>query len=324
VLRGNTWASHGKEVAAATPYLPGSFDHPLRNPVEKISSSYKAWEFLLYLFGLGPGLFYNILPTKYWTNFCKLVFGVQIVNQYKIKAADLQKAYVKLLEFACKFELLYYQRRTDCLHFMHPSIHGVAHLAPEVPRLGPAICSSQWTMECTIKSLGQEIHQPSNPFANLLQRGLQQCQINTLKAMIPDLDSSPPEIPQGAQDLGDGFVLLRAKNRTSRNMQTCECNALRTYLNTHEIPIENSEDWSPTITHWARLRLPNGQVTRSAWKEKLKPINKVRMARNIKVGERSSIFHLASKSDHPNFSFIQKENYNSQKSITTSLSFLGE
>ncbi|KAG2106524.1 hypothetical protein BD769DRAFT_1336785, partial [Suillus cothurnatus] len=34
---------------------------------------------------------------------------------------------------------------------------------------------------------------------------------------------------------------------------------------------------------WARLRLPNGQVSRCAWKETLKPADKVRMARNVKV-----------------------------------------
>jgi hypothetical protein len=69
ILQGDTWEKHGKQVAAATPYLPGSFDRPPRNPAEKISSGYKLWEFLLYIFGLGPALFYNILPEKYWLNF---------------------------------------------------------------------------------------------------------------------------------------------------------------------------------------------------------------------------------------------------------------
>ena len=38
-------------------YLPGSFDCPPHNPAEKISSGYKVWKFLLYLYGLGPGVF---------------------------------------------------------------------------------------------------------------------------------------------------------------------------------------------------------------------------------------------------------------------------
>jgi hypothetical protein len=118
VLCSTTWAMHGRQVASATPYLSGSFDWPPRNPAEKISSGYKAWEFLLYLFGLGPGVFYNVLPEKYWRKFCKLVFSAQIVNQYNIKATDLQKVHEALHEFTCEFELLYYQCQMDRLHFI--------------------------------------------------------------------------------------------------------------------------------------------------------------------------------------------------------------
>jgi hypothetical protein len=316
-LNGPVWVKHGQEVVSATPYLPGSFDRPPRNPAEKISSGYKAWEFLLYLFGLGPGLFYNVLPEKYWRNFCKLVYGVRIVNQHKIKATDLQKAHIALLEFASGFEELYYQRRTEHLHFIRQSIHGVAHLTSEVMRLGPATCSSQWTMERTIGNLGQEIRQPSNPFKNLSQRALQRCQINALKAMIPDLETSPPDVPRGAKELGDGYVLLRARDRTSRAISDCERQALVTYLNdNHSVTV--GDDWSPLIVRWARLRLPNGQVARSAWKEKLKPLEKVRMARNIKVFINIyplELFHTYISTTK--FSFIQDRSFNSQKFITT-------
>jgi hypothetical protein len=41
--------------------------------------------------------------------------------------------------------------------------------------------------------------------------------------------------------------------------------------------------WLPHVVCWARLCLPNGQIARSAWKEKLKPPQDVCMARNIKV-----------------------------------------
>ena len=285
-LKGRTWEEHGRQVAAATPYLPGSFDRPPRNPAQKISSGYKAWEFLLYLFGLGPGLMYKILPDKYYRNFCKLVFGIHIIHQYHIKHDDLLKAHEALLDFAYEFERLYYQRRTDRLHFVRPSIHAVIHLAPEVNRIGPGACSSQWTMERTIGNLGQEIRQPSNPYANLSQRGLLRSQINALKAMIPELDhdtSSPQAVvPRGGQDLGDGYVLLRAKGRVLTAMRDCEIQAFASYLkDTHAIQV--AENWFPEVCKWARLRLPNGQVARSSWKEKLKPLTKVRMARNIKV-----------------------------------------
>ena len=53
-LKGNVWVEHGKLVAAATPYFPALFHCPPRNPVKKINSGYKATEYYLYLFALGP------------------------------------------------------------------------------------------------------------------------------------------------------------------------------------------------------------------------------------------------------------------------------
>ncbi|KIL63474.1 hypothetical protein M378DRAFT_127762, partial [Amanita muscaria Koide BX008] len=72
-LTGNNWLDHGRLVAAATTHFPSSFHRPPRNPAEKISSGYKATEYYLYLFGLGPALFRVLLPEKYWMHFCKLV-----------------------------------------------------------------------------------------------------------------------------------------------------------------------------------------------------------------------------------------------------------
>ena len=111
VLQGNTWTTHGQAVASMTPYLPGPFDRPPRNPAEKINSGYKAWEFLMYLFGLGPGLFYKILPRQYWKNYCKLVFAVRILHQYGISSQHLRAAFKAILEFVIEFEELYYQRK---------------------------------------------------------------------------------------------------------------------------------------------------------------------------------------------------------------------
>jgi len=76
VLQGSIWQDHGKAVADALYYLPSSFERPPRNIAEKITSGYKAWEFLLYLYGLGPGLLYGILPKVFYLNYCKLVFGM--------------------------------------------------------------------------------------------------------------------------------------------------------------------------------------------------------------------------------------------------------
>ena len=73
VLTGDVWVEHGKTVADAGRFLPRSFDQVPRNPQEKISSGYKAWEFLVYIYILGPGLFYEVLPEPYYRHFCKLV-----------------------------------------------------------------------------------------------------------------------------------------------------------------------------------------------------------------------------------------------------------
>ncbi len=91
---------------------------------------------------------------------------MRIIHQYHIQADDLQLANDLLKSFVEEYETLYYQRKVGRLHFCRQSIHALLHLAPEVTRIGPPICSSQWTMERTIGNLGEEIRQPSNPYAN--------------------------------------------------------------------------------------------------------------------------------------------------------------
>lgn len=134
VLKGQLWKDHRKMVADATPYIPGSFDRPPCSPAEKINSGYKAWEFLLYFYGLGPCLFYTLLPDVYWHHYCKLVRGIQIMLQEEISMEELYKAHIKLTEFSDEFEELYYQRRADRIHFVRPSIHAPSHLAAETER----------------------------------------------------------------------------------------------------------------------------------------------------------------------------------------------
>ena len=136
----------------------------------------------MYIFALGPGLFYNILPKKYWQNLCLLVSGIRILHQFKISAEQLRRAHQLLLTFVLDFEKLYYQRRANRLHFIRPCVHILIHMAPEVHRAGPAIVASQWTMERAIGDLGSEIRQPSNPFMNLSERASLHCQINALKS----------------------------------------------------------------------------------------------------------------------------------------------
>ena len=207
-LVGATWQSHGKLVAAATKFFPSFFHRPPRNPTEKISSGYKATEYYLYLFGLGPGFFRAVLPKKYWTNFCKLVRGVHIIMQRRITGKQTQEAHSYLVQFVEEYEHLYYQRRMDRLHFARPCLHTLLHTAPEVLRVGNGSLTDQYTMERAIGELGKGIRQPSNPYGNLCQLSLRRAQANALKAACPQLNDDLPHLPRYSEDLGAGYVLL--------------------------------------------------------------------------------------------------------------------
>ena len=120
-------------------------------------------------------------------------------------------------------------------------------------------------MERTIGNLGEEIWQPSKPYANLFQRGLIRNQVNALTAMVPDLVPPPPDLSHSAVDLGRGYVLLCAQNRYTRAMDFHESKALENYLCGELVYASGSSAWGlgvvcPTVTHWACLRLPNRQV----------------------------------------------------------------
>ncbi|OBZ69088.1 hypothetical protein A0H81_10834 [Grifola frondosa] len=110
VLRNATlWVAHGKEVADATPYLPGSFDRPPCNPAERVNSGYKFIEFLTWIYGLAPALLYGILPDRIWQNFCKLVAAIRLLHQRSITREQLQQARILLIIFLEEFETFYYQ-----------------------------------------------------------------------------------------------------------------------------------------------------------------------------------------------------------------------
>ncbi|KAJ7023863.1 hypothetical protein C8F04DRAFT_906704, partial [Mycena alexandri] len=58
------------------------------------------------------------------------------------------------------------------IHFVRQSVHNMPHLSPETIHVGPPGLHAQWTIECTIGNLGQEIKSHSQPYANLSERGL--------------------------------------------------------------------------------------------------------------------------------------------------------
>ncbi len=277
VLVGDVWKAHGQRVADATPYLPGSFDRPPRNPAEKISSGYKAWEFLTYFFGLGPGLFYGILPPVYWKNYCKLVAGVRLLHQRLITKKELVHAHSLLHQFVAEFEELYYQRKASRIHFCRQSIHALLHLGPEIPRLGPGSTYTQWPMERSIGNLTEEIKQPSQPYANLAEHGARRAQMNTLMSLLPDLIPTPRS-SHLAVDIGDGFLLSMADS-CARSVSDVELEAVKSFYSNRNIQIKENLK----LHKWARLRLPNLQFVRTAWKEARKPLHKVRISCNIQA-----------------------------------------
>ncbi|KAI0026883.1 hypothetical protein K488DRAFT_32554, partial [Vararia minispora EC-137] len=305
VLReSKTWKYHGHLVAAARNYLPSSFGRPPRNPAEKINSGYKAWEFLIYIYGYYPALLYGILPDMYWRNFCKLVLGIRILHQRIILKAELRLAHKVLIEFCFEFEAGYYQRKPSRIHFVRPSIHQLSHCAPETQHIGPLGLSTQWPIERSIGDFGKQIRQPSNPFQNLAVRGIQRACINALHAIYPQFsDPSPPL--RGSVDLGSGYTLLRKLDDTHRPVQCCTvgsclsegCCERRAFDIFRRDKLGMAEEdaafgWSGEIKRWGRLAIPSGQIARSEWVEK----QESRIARCTKIlvtqknGKQDNIF----------------------------------
>jgi hypothetical protein len=279
VLKGDVWKAHGKAVADAASYFPRSFDRTPRNPAEKISSGYKAWEFILYFYGLGPGLFYGILPKPYYQHYCKLVVAVRIIYQRRISSQQLQLANKFFLEWALEFELLYYQRKPERIHFVRQCVHSLTHLGPETHRLGPPSLSAQWTMERMIGHFGSLIKQPSNPFANLTEQAKKVAEINATIAMYPELEREKKD-PHGSIDIGNGFLLLGPKDQKPYRLASHEHDALVDFYsglpNAEPVPRRS-------VYRWARFQLPTGETTRSYWKEVVRCSKSARTDRNLEV-----------------------------------------
>ena len=279
------WQAHGGSVAGAGLYLPVCLESRVpRNPAEKISSGYKAVEYLVYIFGLCPALLYRLLPQRFYYHFCKLVFGTRVIHRRHKSKDDLMAAHRAFLEFVYEFEVLYYKRKLTRLHFVRPCIHALTHIVPEHLRLGSLTELSQWTMERTIGNLGEEIRLHADPYANLSQRVIERARVNALYTLAPDLLRTTEKLPAGACDIGEKYLLLGPHKH--HTMDAAILDAFRTFSDLHHWRIVNGDTDSLSIDRFARLLLPNGQVARSWWHEKKRPAEKVRIARNVKVSRR--------------------------------------
>jgi len=135
-------------------------------------------------------------------------------------------------------------------------------------------------MEHTISNIGEEVNQEPNPIANLSECGLHGAQVNALKSIIPGLDRSKDNHPRGSMDLGDQYLLLWARDESAHSIDGEAGRLIWVYIENAECEQGNvpHNDWEPKIMRWARLRLPNGQIACSAWKEDQKAMKDVRMS----------------------------------------------
>jgi hypothetical protein len=63
------YKEHGALVASLAQYVPGWYGPAPRDPSLKANTDFKAWEWMVYLFTLGPLVFRNYLPREYWKHF---------------------------------------------------------------------------------------------------------------------------------------------------------------------------------------------------------------------------------------------------------------
>ncbi|KAI0716630.1 hypothetical protein C8Q76DRAFT_617213 [Earliella scabrosa] len=299
----DVWAAHGLLVELAAQYLPGSFHRPPRNPADKISSGFKAWEWQLYVYGLLPGLLRHLMQgdnlERYYKHFCHLVAGARVAFQRAPHVDDLLPAHLHFLEFIEDLEHLYYQRRADRIHFIRPCVHLLGHIIPEIYRAGPGASYSQWTTENYIGNITREMKQDVTPYANLAERAARRAQLIALQAIFPTLDRTPPLNPPTAIACGEGYWIMPAMERTAHKIEVAsEIQAIHRYLRTvGHTDIDPA--WIPWFRKWARLRIPTGQIVRTAWKEcdweeKGRSVRRARMIKDTKdrFGEVQYFFQM--------------------------------
>ncbi len=280
----------GREVARASPWLPGSYDRPPRDLSEKINSGYKAQEWETLFYGYGPAMLRRWLPFKYWQHYCMLVRAARLLGLCSITADELCEAQDLGDRMAIEFEVLYCMHDPDLLHHCRPCVHAFTHGAREVKKTGPLPGHTQKPMERTIGNLGEEIKLPSDACANIAQRAILRCQKCAITGLVPGLaevfDKSY-ELPDSGIDLGGGYSLLRARERTPHYISDVEAAALDVYLEESgcTLPLDSLTPLTLKVQRWARLRLPNGQIVRSRFaKAEQQPLQKIRIARIAKVG----------------------------------------
>ncbi|KAI0695490.1 hypothetical protein C8T65DRAFT_710796 [Cerioporus squamosus] len=282
-MKRDIWEAHGKFIGSTTHCLPSSFERPPRNPALKIKSGFKAWEFLIYVYGYLPALLRTVLPPLYYQHFCKLVYAIRLLIQRSLPRAQLSAAHQCIVTYLEEFETHYYQRRVERLHFVRPCLHTLSHIVGETLNTGLCSLYTQWTMENYIGSITSEIRQHVTPYANVSERALRRCQANALQAMLPALFAPEERLPRRAIDVGDGYILLSPFEEVAHPVGALEVAAFHEYFARTGINVP--ADLHPSVRRWARLRLPTGQNARTLWKEgkREEALKQPRRARMVKL-----------------------------------------
>ena len=129
-------------------------------------------------------------------------------------------------------------------------------------------------MERTIGNVKTDMQQPSNYQANFMQQGIRIARINALLSSLPTLKPNP-SLPRGSADLGNGYVLLRKRDKNFLDPSQEIRAAVQEFMGPDYVLSH--------IKRWARLLLPNGQIVRCAWRERLIPAHNLRVSRMVKV-----------------------------------------
>ncbi|KAK1219476.1 hypothetical protein PQX77_017806 [Marasmius sp. AFHP31] len=139
-------------------------------------------------------------------------------------------------------------------------------------------------METIIGNLGSRIGSLVDPFTNIENLGVLRAQLIALCAILPEV--APPQerltrhISRFAYDLGDGYLFLPKKDRTSRKITSSEATALDVVWRAKKWP--NTGKFCNYIRRRGKLLLPNGQKVRSVWNEDLSSRDDRRRATIVK------------------------------------------
>jgi hypothetical protein len=168
-----------------------------------------------------------------------------------------------------KYEELYVKQKSEHLHFVQRWIHLLLHLANEVFLKGPPAYYAQWTMERVIGYLKEGLCLHSNPDANLAWVATWLCQIDAMKAMVPDLLSKKCSVYETGRNLGNGYAALHPRKESPHLLSPAHIEKLDSFIQEHRL--EANEEWhdSHKACKFAQVAVPNGSIIWTAWKESL-------------------------------------------------------